>query len=112
MEIAVAALIIAVVCLVGLICLGAPSSSDPDPKTVECPKCKTRSSLADIRCPNCGNNKTIKFEGEPKAVSCKNCLAKSPKLGCPKCGCELTELVKKLTYSEFLPASEASNPSL
>jgi hypothetical protein len=95
MDIAVAALIITVTCLVGLISLGAPPPAKPDPKTVKCPKCTTSSSLEDIRCPNCGNNKTIKFEGEPKAASCKSCVAKSPKLGCPKCGCELTELLKK-----------------
>ena len=49
MDIAVAALIITGACLVGLICFGgAISLLSQLPKTVKCPKCKTRSSLADI----------------------------------------------------------------
>ena len=95
MDIAVAALIITGACLVGLICLGAPSPVKPDPKTVECPKCKTRSSLADIRCPNCGNKKLRINRANPASpiVECPECKINAAKLPCPKCGTDLIKLL-------------------
>jgi ribosomal protein S27E len=60
---------------------------------VKCPKCFAASTLKDIACSNCGN-KSLKFSAA-KTPECSKCEIKGQKLPCPKCGCDLTQLLLK-----------------
>jgi hypothetical protein len=93
MDLLIAWLIFVIVGVVGLFTLRVNRKKRAAPGLVKCPKCGTGSTFEDIACPNCGNKK-LKIKAA-KVEKCGGCEIAPAKLPCPKCGCDITQLLLK-----------------